>query len=169
MSSKNVCRLLAAFAAFLLFPVLAPAQTQPWTGAGPTAVIDEQSVGIYADQPQYLGYLPGLGSTGDIIGYFNVTDTTATVNPAWSTLQLGYFDSSPSSQVKASLVQLNSCNGSLKVLCTVTSVDSTAITCGTCTFPAGSVNFAANTYYVQVVISRSDPAQAPKLFGVRVF
>lgn len=145
------------------------AQAQPWTGAGPTAVIDEQSLGIYFANPQYIGFSPAAG-TGDIIAYYNVTDTTASGNPPWNTLELGYFDNSANSQVTARLIQLNPCNGNLNVLCTVTSTDSGAISCSRCQFAAGSVNFNAGfTYYVSVTINRTSTAVAPKLFGVRVF
>lgn len=167
MAKKAIVLIAVLIATSLLMP--AAVKAQPWTGAGPTAVIDEQSVGAYSANPQYIGFnLAGL--TGDIIAYFNVTDTTATGNPAWSTLQLGYFDSSPSSQVTAKLVQLNPCNGNLNVLCSVTSTDASFTSCVQCTFPAGSVNFNAGfTYYVSVTINRTSTAVSPKLMGVRLF
>lgn len=167
MTRKNLALFAVITAAALLAPVVANAQ--PWTGAGPTAVVDEVSFGIYAANPQYLGY--GVTtSTGNIIAYFNVTDTTGTGNPLWNTLELGYFDNSPTSQVTARLHQLNPCNGNLNTLCSVTSTDSSFTTCTRCTFATGAVNFNAGfTYYVAVTISRSNTADAPKLFGVRVF
>jgi len=88
--------------------------------------------------------------------------------PAWSTLEMGYFDNSPSSQVTATLVRLDPCTGSLNTLCTVTSVDSGAITCRRCTF-TGPLDFTRYVYYVSVDLNRSSTAVSPKLFGLRIF
>lgn len=152
-------------AAILIAPTLALAQ--PWTAAGPTAVVDPTATGLYTVAPQYIGFALGAGA-GNIITRFNVTDTTASGLPGWNTLEMSYFDNSPNSQLTASLIRLDKCNGSLNTMCTVTSTDSSSTTCIRCTF-ATPIDFNLYTYYVRVTINRTDTVSTPRLFTVRVF
>ena len=142
------------------------AQTIPWTAAGTTAVIDESSVPLYALTPPYLGF-NGSG-VGVITAYFNVTDTSATGFPGWSTLRLSYFDNAAPSQVTATLWQVDKCDGTQVQLCFVAGFDSATNTCNTCSFTQ-LIDFNRYEYYIQATLYRATTALQPKLFAVRLF
>jgi hypothetical protein len=155
---------------FLLFAVLlaAPltAATIPWTAAGTTAIIDETSVPLYAMNPPYISF-NGSG-VGLITAYFNVTDTSATGFPGWSTLQISYFDNAAPSQVTAKLWQVDKCDGTQVQLCFVAGFDSATNTCNACSFTQ-FIDFNRYEYYVLVTLYRATTALDPKLFAVRLF
>lgn len=154
----------------LVAPALALSQSPPWTAAGPTGMPDEAFVQNYRAQTGALSYIGFSSSPQDnfIRLYFNVTDTSASGYPAWSSLELSYFDDSPNSEVKATLYRLDRCNGTRKTECTVTSRDAAGPTCGRCTF-TNQIDFYDYTYYVEVDISRSMATLDPKLFALRIY
>jgi hypothetical protein len=155
---------------FLLFAVLlampAMAATIPWTAAGTTAVIDEGSVSLYALTPPYLGF--NANGVGVITAYFNVTDTSATGFPGWTTLQLSYFDNAAPSQVTAALYRVDKCDGSFVQLCFVAGFDSAVNTCNSCSFTQ-IIDFNRYEYYIHATLYRASTALQPKLFAVRLF
>jgi hypothetical protein len=162
-------RTLVALAAAALLSTALPlaAATGTWTAVASTGVLDESAAGIYADGTTNLGYGPA-GSIAPIVARYNVTNTwSVSDTPPWTILELGYFDSSPSSAVRADLFQVDPCTGSQTLLCSVTSVDNAASTCNSCQF-APTVNFAAKLYYVQVTISRSTTAVNPQALTLRI-
>jgi hypothetical protein len=146
------------------------AQTGTWTAVASTGVVDESAVGIYAFGSTNLGY-NGAGSLNPIVARYNVTNTfgggTSDV-PPWSVLELGYFDNNVGSAVTATLFRVSPCNGVQTVVCSVTSIDNAASTCNSCPFPAGSINFAASLYYVEVKISRNAVALSPQALTLRI-
>jgi hypothetical protein len=158
--------LLVLAAALIAMPALAA--DPPWTAVGTTITIEDSSVPLYDLLPPYLHFKAGM--TGVINGYFNVTDTSGagTGKTTWSTLQISYFDNSIQSQVSATLYQLDKCNGTVKTLCTVTSVDNAANVCRECTF-TDTIDFNLYDYWVTAVLYRSSVNVDPKLFGVRIF
>lgn len=161
-------RTLLAFIVTVLIAPFAAQAAQPWTGAAGVATIDEQSIGIYDTYGTTLKY-NNSGSTSNLIAYYNVTDTTGTGAPTWTTLELSYVDNSPSSSVKAWLVQSNPSTGVETILTTCSSVDSPYLTKKLCPL-SSSVNFNAGyIYIVQVTISRSSNAVDPWLWGVRLY
>lgn len=156
---------------FLLFAVLlampVTAVTIPWTAAGTTAVVDEGSVSLYALTPPYIGFnSTGLGV---ITAYFNVTDTSATGLPGWTTLQLSYFDNAAPSQVTAALYRVDKCDGSILQLCLITSSDFSTNTCKTCSFAGSVIDFNRYEYYIHATLYRSSTALDPKLIALRLF
>ncbi|MES1239976.1 MAG: hypothetical protein ABUT39_00005 [Acidobacteriota bacterium] len=155
---------------FLLFAVLCAmpsmAQTIPWTAAGTTAVIDESSVPLYALTPPYIGF-NGSG-VGVITAYFNVTDTSGTGLPGWSTLRISYFDNAAPSQVSAALWQVDKCDGTQVQLCFVAGFDSATNTCHSCSFTQ-IIDFNRYEYYIQAQLYRATTALQPKLFALRLF
>ena len=154
----------AVFALFLAAPVLAA--PPPWTAAGTTAVIDETSVPLYALTPPYIGFSATAGA-GVIHAYFNVTDTTATGLPGWTTLEISAFDNHPQSQVQAVLYRLDKCNGTITAICGATSADNAQTTCARCNVTP--LDFTLYDYYVHATIYRSSTSLAPKLYGVRLY
>ncbi|HKH50127.1 MAG TPA: hypothetical protein VKM72_36205 [Thermoanaerobaculia bacterium] len=159
------CAVLALFLATL--PLAA--QSGAWTAVGSTGSIDEASLGSYAVGTTNL--LFQAGAVGTIVSRFNVTNTYGggiTDTPPWTTLELTYFDIDPASTVSATLFRVNRCSNVASVVCGVASVDSTSVTCVTCTFPSG-LNFGTNNYVVEVKVSRTATNVAPQLFGLRIF
>jgi hypothetical protein len=80
-----------------------------------------------------------------------------------------WFDNSPNSAIAAVLLQVDRCTGVTTVLCNVSAVDNPNVTCNKCSFPAGSINFANNSYFVQVRLARSVNTVFPRVFELRVF
>lgn len=152
-------------ALFLVAPVLAA--SPPWTAAGTTAVIDENSVSLYALTPPYLGF--NANGVGIITAYFNVTDTSGagTGLTTWNTLQISYFDNAVPSQVWATLYQLDKCDGTVTALCTVISSDNAANVCKECSF-SNQIDFNRYDYYVMANLYRATNMLQPKLFGLRI-
>lgn len=159
-----------ALAALLLTAALpAAAATGTWTAVASTGVVDESAVGIYSFGSTNLTYLGGSASVAPIVARYDVTNTWAVSDtPPWTTLELGYFDSSPSSTVRAELFQVDRCTGIQKLICTVNSVDFTTSTCGHCTL-AVPANFGINLYYVQVTLTRTIPTVTPQALTLRIF
>lgn len=159
-----------AVAALFLAALPLAAQTGTWTAVGSTGVVDESAAGIYAFGTTNLTYLSTSGSTAPIIARYNVTNTWGVSDtPPWTTLEMGYFDSTPATSVRADLFQVDPCTGNQTLLCSVTSIDSTINTCARCSFSAG-INFATKLYYVQVTLTRtSGTVPPPSLFTLRIF
>jgi hypothetical protein len=163
---RAVC--YAVFALLAALPVAA--QTGVWTAVGSTGSIDEASLGIYAVGTNNL--LHKAGTVGTVVSRFNVTNTYGggiTDTPPWTTLELTYFDIDPSSTVSATLFRVNSCSNVFNVVCGVNSVDATSVTCMTCTFPPGTINFGAGNYVIEARVVRSGTNTAPQLLGLRIF
>ena len=162
--------IVLAVAAIALAGLPLAAQTGTWTAVASTGVVDESAAGIYAFGSTNLGY-NSAGSVAPIVARYNVTNTFGggvSDNPAWTVLELGYFDNSVNSLVSATLFRVNPCTGAQAAICTVTSVDNAAATCNTCVFAAGSINFAASLYYVEVKISRNAVAVSPQALTLRI-
>lgn len=164
-------RAIVRFAVLVLFLAAVPVTAQQaWTSTGSTGTVDEASLGIYATNLASIGFTPG--PTGGIQARYNVTNTFGggfTDTPPWNVLEMTYFDSSVSSSVTATLFQVNRCTGAVTVLCSVNSVDATTNTCQSCTFPAGSINFAGNIYWVELRMGRSVNTVNPQLIALRIF
>lgn len=156
--------LLALTFSLLMAPIAA--QAQPWTGAGGAGVVDESALGIYQADEATIRYNTS-GSTLPIQVYYNVTDTTGTGNPPWTTLELRYYDIYPDSYVGAQLIRL--ANGTKSTLINCTSFDSTT---GTVLCPLGSrtIDFnSGNIYAIVITISRSSTSSTPIFRGVRLY
>ncbi|HET9209046.1 MAG TPA: hypothetical protein VFR03_01535 [Thermoanaerobaculia bacterium] len=162
-------RILAlAVVALFLAAFAASAQTGTWTAVGSTGAIDPASVGISAVfGGTRLGFSSGTGNT--IITRFNVTNTFGgafnDVTP-WTTLELGAVGATAVDIVKATLYKVIPCTGARSAICSVTN---TSNVCASCFFPAGTINFGANLYYVEVTISRTTTTASPQLSTLRIF
>jgi hypothetical protein len=166
-------RILAlAVVALFLAAFAASAQTGTWTAVGSTGAIDPASVGISAVfGGTRLGFSSQTGNT--IVTRFNVTNTYGgafnDITP-WTTLELGAVNASGVDPVTATLYKVNPCTGARSAVCTVTNTTgSTSGACATCSFAAGTINFGANLYYVEVSITRSTGTGNPQLSTLRIF
>jgi hypothetical protein len=156
--------------ALFLITVPVAAQSGAWSAVGSTGSIDEANLGIYAVNGPALMHLGG--ALGTIQARYNVTNTFGgglTDTPPWTTLELTYFDNSPSSAIGAVLWQVNACTGATTPLCTVGSADAPVNSCKTCNFPAGSINFGTSLYFVEVRLSRNVAGVTPQVIGLRIF
>jgi hypothetical protein len=158
---------LPSVLAFVLFaPVAAWAQTA-WTGAPGAGVIDEQSVGIYQADPGGISY-NASGSTSTIVARYNLTDTTGFGTPGWTTIELGAYDPSPSSQVVIRVFRVKLL-GSISMISACGSQDAGFISKWQCPLLT-PINFNdGNVYTVEVAISRSSTSVSPIFTGVRLF
>lgn len=156
---------LIGFAFLLLVPVTASA-VSPWTGTPSTAAVDEASLGIFQVDTSSLGY-NASGSVAAIVARLNVTDTTATGFPGWTTLEIRTYDPGPNSQVRAQLARVTA--GGLSFIASCTSSDNALISTWQCPL-LGSVDFNAGFLYVVVIsITRTTNAVSPFITGVRIF
>jgi hypothetical protein len=160
-----------AVAAVVLAGLPLAAQSGTWTAVASTGTIDESALGIFAFGSTNLGYLGGSAAVTPIVARYNVTNTlgggVSDIMP-WTTLELGYFDNSVNSAVRADFFRVDRCTGAQQLICTAGSVDAAASQCVRCTFPAGTVNFANNLYYVQVTLSRNAAAVSPQALTLRL-
>lgn len=167
---KRVWMSLVVATLFLAALPLA-AQTGTWTAVGSTGVVDESATGLYAFGSTNLTFLGA--ATGTIVARYNVTNTwggSSLDAPPWSVFQMGYIDTNAAVSVRADLFKVDPCTGAQSLLCTINSVDASAPTCLACTFAPGTINFAANPYYVQVTLTRAaSTAPAPSLLSLRIF
>jgi hypothetical protein len=165
---KNVTRLLAL--ALFVAAIPAFAQTHDWTSVGSTGIV-EPKAGSF--KLTWTG--PTLKfnstSTGDIIARYPVTNTYGSgtsKTPPWTTLWATYKDNSPSGSVTARLYQAEKCTGTETLICTITSSNNFSNQCSTCTFSSSTFDFANNTYWVEVTLSRSATGAAEEIHSLAV-
>lgn len=165
---KMICRMMTMAAFALTLPVVA--QAQPWTATPAAAVAEPAAQGLYDVSLSSLTY-SSANSSSAITFYYNVTDTTATGNPSWDTLEVRYFDNTATSDnfVRASLYQISS-TGSATLLSSCTSTESASPAQRQCNFTSGAVNFnAGNTYVVRVTLDRSSSLTSMIFYGAQIF
>ncbi len=154
----------------LAFALPAAAQSGAWSSVGSTGSVDETSLAIFAVNGPSMQFLPT--ATGTVFARYNVTNTFGgglTDTPAWNTLEMTYFDPSPSSALAATLFRVDHCTGVTSILCTVSSADATTNSCKVCNFPPGSINFGTSLYFIELRLSRSVTTVNPQLIGLRIF
>ena len=165
-------RILAlAVVALFLAAFAASAQTGTWTAVGSTGTVDPTQVaqfGVF--NGTRLGFNPAGGSNaGTLTVRFNVTNTYGggvSDVPPWTTLEVGAVNSSAFDPVAATLYKVNPCTGARTAICTAT--NTVGSSCAVCTFAAGTINFGANLYYVEVTISRTTGTGNPQLSTLRI-
>jgi len=165
----KTCLILPVAFLFTVLTASHAALAQPWTAAPGAAVVDEQSAGIFQLDPGVLQY-NASGSTSQILAYYNVTDTTATGSPSWTTLELAAFDNSPNSFVRAQLYRITPSSGLTSAIATCTSVDSSSITVQPCSLLGATVNFNAGYIYaLRITVSRTTTTLTPLFLGARLY
>ncbi|HEX7182653.1 MAG TPA: hypothetical protein VF756_12485 [Thermoanaerobaculia bacterium] len=160
-------RYLARFATSALFLIALPlaAQTGAWTAVASTGTPDDSSA--YATTTALFQHAPG--ALGTVFARYNVTNTYGmTDTPPWSTLELGYFDSSTQGHVTAILFQVDRCTGAVTFLCGKTSVDAISASCVTCNFTQ-PIDFSKYSYVVEVQVNRSSTNAVPAARTLRIY
>lgn len=157
---SSVCGIL-----FLVLAMSAGAQPD-WTRIGSTGTIDEAT----PYQVNGPALFHAAGSLTSVVARFNVDNVSGLFPIApWNTLEMTSQDGSPMGLVTARLMRVPRCTGTALVVCIAQSSDTvTGPTCTRCTFGA-PLDFANNSYYVEVIINRSSTAVTPALFNLRLF
>ena len=169
----------------------------PWTAVASTGTVDESAfVGgapIFAFGPQLFpaalyppsvtgaGYNPASASLSRIILRYNVTNTFETgplgpTRPPWQFLELG-STAPQGSAVTATLFRVRPCNGAQAIICSVTNTNQALPPppnppgiCKICQFTMGTIDFANELYYVEVVLSRNaTTVPSPAAHTLRIF
>lgn len=136
------------------------------------ATIDEISLRSYEVDGSSLFHKNPMGPQAlvDVIARYNVTNTEIpeTAFPAWTTMELGFTDPGPMGAVIATLFAVNACTGERHPICgPVSSFDSNIADCVRCPI-FEAINFTLNLYYVEVIITRDDPAVEFKANTLRI-
>jgi hypothetical protein len=171
--------------------------TVPWTAVASTGTVDESAfvggapifafgpplfpAALYPPNVTGVGYNPASASLAPIILRYNVTNTYETGplgpnQPAWQFLELG-STAPQGSTVTATLFRVRSCTGERAPICSVTNSNQPLPPppappgiCRRCQFPAGSINFANELYYVEVMLTRTGAtAPSPAAHTLRIF
>ena len=154
---------LSLVLALVLLPMSAFAAV-PWTGVPSTGAIDEASTSLYAVDNGQLSFNSG---TGTIYSRLNVTDTTATGYPNWTTMEIRGYDPSASSTIVAKLIRHTS-GGTQTTIATCATSDSAMVQTATCTL-ANAVDFNSGYIYdVVIELGRTSTSVSPFIYGVRL-
>jgi hypothetical protein len=86
--------------------------------------------------------------------------------PPWTIFEMGYTMPAGTT-VTATLYRVFPCTGQVQAICTING--QLGQTCSCCFFPPNSFNYLTNLYMVEVSLSRSTGAAAPKVCTLRVF
>ena len=171
--------------------------TVPWTAVASTGTVDESAfvggapiftfgpslfpVALYPPSVTGVGYNPASASLAPIILRYNVTNTFETGplgpnQPTWQFLELG-STAPQGTLVAATLFRVRRCTGEQAAICSVTNLNQPLPAppaapgiCLRCQFPVGSINFANDLFYVEVVLRRNATTVAsPAAHTLRIF
>lgn len=155
---------LSLVLALALLPMSAFAAV-PWTGTPSASVVDESSTSLYALDAGALKFNSG---TGTIVARMNVTDTTATGYPNWTTMELRGYDPGPNSSIVVKLFRYTA-GGSVTNIATCASTDSATVQTATCSL-LNAVDFNSGyTYDVVIELGRTSTSVAPFIYGIRLY
>jgi hypothetical protein len=166
---KIITRLLAIALFTAALPALA--QTHDWTSIGGVGILDPKAGSF---KSTFTG--PTLRfnsiSTGDIIARYPVTNTYGSgtsKTPPWTTLWATFTDNSALGSVTTRLYQVDKCSANETLICTITSSNgSSSPQCASCNFSSSTFDFANNTYWVEVTMSRSSTTAAEEIHSLAV-
>ena len=136
------------------------------------ATIDESSLRAYQVDGSSLFHIgTGQFRLKDVIARYNVTNTEIpdTPLPAWTLMELGFFDPGPMSFVTATLFAVDPCTGQRHPICgPITSFDSAIPDCIRCSI-IEPIDFILRLYYVEVLVHRDVTTVEPRANTLRIF
>ena len=162
---KTTARLLALTLFVTALPALA--QTHDWTSIGGTGRVAPAGAFKITFSGPTLKF--NSISTGDIVARYPVTNTYGSgtsLTPPWTTLWSSYTDNSASGSVTARLYEVTKCTGVETLICTITSTNNG--TCSSCSFSSSTFDFANNSYWVEVTLSRTVTSAAEEIHSLAV-
>jgi len=156
--------------ALFMGSVPAFAQTHDWTSVGNNGRVSPASAFKITWIGPTLRFLST--QTGTIVARYPVTNTYGSgtsKTPPWTTFWATYKDNSASGSVVAKLIEVDKCSGTETQICSITSADSSAnAQCSSCTFSSSTFDFANNTYYVEVTLSRTATSANEEIHSLAV-
>ncbi|HEX8153406.1 MAG TPA: hypothetical protein VF698_09790 [Thermoanaerobaculia bacterium] len=155
--------------ALLLAALPAAAQTYDWSAVGSTGVL-VTGVGGYDTTGPTIKHAGTFRSTLTIrYPVVNTYGSNSSKTPPWTTLTSTYTDDGASGSVTTRLVEVDKCSNTETTICTVVSSDGTsAPACSSCTFSSSTMDFANNTYYVEVKLARTNTTALAQIHSVGV-
>ena len=152
---KAITQLVAL--AILLLALPAAAQTTyDWSAVGSTGAVTPGQSGYIFTGPTFT--FASL-RTGNQFARYQVTNTYgsgASKTPGWTTLWASYTDDSNTGSVTVRLIEVDKCSNTETQICSITSSDGTSDPqCSSCTFNSSTIDFANNTYYIEVKLNRA--------------
>jgi len=155
--------------ALLLLALPAAAQTTfDWSMVGSTGIAPDPGAGHEFTGPSFKH---SAFRTGTLRARYPVTNTFGSASddsPAWTTLWASYLDNSSSGSVTVKLFKVDECTNTETTLCTITSSDGSSAQCSSCTFSSSDIDFANNSYYIEVAIARTTTAASEQLHVVGI-
>jgi hypothetical protein len=144
------------------------AQTLDWTMVGSAGVPDNGN-SLYAATGPALGIQSNAIATMQF--RYPVTNTYGSATsktPGWTTFSATYIDNHSTGSVVATLMEVDACTATERQVCQITSNDGdTSPQCDTCSI--SGINFASHTYYIDVVIAKTDTPANPKLVELALY
>jgi len=154
---------------FVLLALPAAAQSLDWSSPGSAAKLDPQS-GLWTFTGSAFLIKPTAIATVD--AYYPVTNTygsAVSLLPPWGTMKMTYVDNHATGSVFAELLEVDACSATQRQLCSITSADGDdSVHCDTCTWLTG-VDFGSHSYYIHVVVAKTDTPAAPVLYSLAVY
>ena len=155
---------LSLVLALVLVPLTAFAEI-PWSGSPGASAVDESAAALYEADTSTLGFKSGA-STGTIVGRLNLTDTSATGYPAWTTMEIRGYDPGATSDVRAKLMRIS--GGTISNVATCSLSDNAMVQTVTCSIPQVDFN-SGYIYVVQVEVGRTSTSVSPFISGVKIY
>ena len=144
------------FIALLLTAAPLFAQTYDGSAVGATAVTAPNGLFLTTATGPTIKFRSF--STGTVVMRYNVTNTYGSgtsKTPPWTTLWSSFTDDSSLASVTVKLFQVDKCSNTETQICSITSTDGSLPQCDSCAFASNTFDFANNSYYVEVTLSRS--------------
>jgi hypothetical protein len=154
--------------ALLLAALPAAAQNLDWGMVGSTGVPDNGN-SLYATAGPALFIKTNAIATMQF--RYPVTNTYGSATsktPGWTTFSATYVDNHATGSVTATLMEVDACTATERQVCQIVSNDGgTSAQCDTCSI--SGINFASHSYYVDVVIAKTDTPAAPALYSLALY
>lgn len=143
-------------AAWFVLAALPAFSQQLWNTTGSTGIIDEASLNLFEFSGQTLQFKPG--AVGTIVARYPIVSHTQ--NPGWGSFWIGYGGASG---VSVALKEVNQCGNVETTLTTYTPLGPDANICiSHMFFGLFTWNFAQNSYYLEVTLTRPTTATNPR-------
>lgn len=161
--TKSLVRVSVLALSLAVLPLTA-VHAATWTAVASSGTVDEASLGSFAVTGPNLSH--NAASLTDIVARYNITDTSGTGLPGWTTLEMTASNAT-GGMVRADLYQVDACGGDDLQLCIIFAQGGPS--CRTCTFGAGTFDFNNYLYYVEVRVSRTSTANTPYAAAFRLY
>jgi hypothetical protein len=151
---------LLTLSAVLALSLPAHAVNNYWTSVGSAGTPDPAFAPV-----SYSGALvsyAGGGSTASLVVRYNITNTTATNTPSWTTFTIGTSGINANTSILVYLYSVDPCTGASTEICHVTASSSSCN--ATCTFTSNTFDFSTHSYYAYLLGNRTLTTITPSLF-----